>query len=513
MTRITPTPRKGDPAERAAFVEALLARMTLQEKLGQLNLLTSNIPLESDRADEIRAGKVGGLLGGLHNCSFGVGGPQALREIQEIAVQGSRLGIPLLLAFDVIHGHETVFPIPLGLSCTWDPEFVRKAARVAAREASASGINWVFSPMVDIARDPRWGRIAEGSGEDPYLGACLAEAMVAGLQGDDLANPDSVMACVKHFVAYGAAQGGRDYNNADMSPAHLYDVYLPPFQAAVAAGVGSAMMAFSALNGLPSHADATLLERFLPGVLRVSDFDGIPEMIAHGLGDEAGQINEDDPLATLSERALRAGVHMDMMGHGYFTRLEASLAAGRVTEAQIEDACRAVLAAKYDLGLFADPFARFDETRAAITLADPETRAVAREGAAAACVLLKNTGGLLPLPKIGQTVAVIGPLADDPKNILGPWSFQGNVEAAVSVLEGIRTKIGHGAVRAARGGEHYRRPQDDRAAQLCRPQGEPGSPAVGRSDRRGGGGGQHRRCCGGRAGRGRRDVGRGGLAP
>jgi len=420
------------------FIDDLMSKMSLKEKIGQLNLLTSNVPIDQGRADEIRKGEVGGLLGGLIDCTFGINGPAQLRAIQEIAVHESRLGIPLLLAFDVIHGHQTVFPIPLGLSCSWDMDHVETSARIAAREATASGINWVFSPMVDIGRDPRWGRIAEGSGEDPHLGSEIARAMIRGLQGKDLSSPDSVMACVKHFAGYGAAEGGRDYNNADMSLTRFLDIYLPPFLAAVDAGAESAMMSFSALNGLPSHADREHLEQVLSGVLKVSDFNGIPEMIAHGIGDEAGQIDEADPLQTLSERALRAGVQMDMMGHGYATRLEKALAAGRIGQPQIDSACRAVLTAKYKLGLFAAPFARFDEKKAVHSILSPDDRRTAREVAGDSCVLLKNENALLPLPKSGITVAVVGPLADDKKNILGPWSFQGDSHTAVSVVDGIR---------------------------------------------------------------------------
>ncbi|MCR4377873.1 MAG: beta-glucosidase BglX [Rhodospirillales bacterium] len=419
-------------------IDALMAKMTLGEKLGQLNLVTSNVPIDPERADDVRAGRVGGMLGGLFPCTFGVDGPSGLRQIQEIAVHESRLGIPLLLGFDVIHGHQTVFPIPLAQSCSWDLDHIQAGARIAAREASASGLNWAFSPMVDIARDPRWGRVAEGAGEDPYLGSRVAEAMVRGLQGEDLAAADSIMACVKHFVGYGAVEGGRDYNNADMSPARLHDIYLPPFLAAVEAGAGSAMLSFSALNGLPSHADRNLMEQCLSGVLKVSDFDAIPEMIAHGLGDENGQIDEDDPLQTLTERALRAGVQMDMMGHGYTTRLEKALAAGRVTEAEIDSACRAVLEAKWKLGLFAEPFARFDPERETRDILTTGHRTVARDVAADCCVLLKNDGDLLPLKRSGLNLAVVGPLADDRWNILGPWSFQGNPDHAVSILDGIR---------------------------------------------------------------------------
>jgi len=438
--------------QRDAFLDGLLSKMSLAEKLGQINLVTSNVPVGEDILADIRAGKVGGVLGGLDKISFGVNGPDGLRPAQEAAVNQSRLGIPLLLAFDVIHGHQSVFPIPLALSCTWDMERVRATARAAAREASASGLNWVFSPMVDIGRDPRWGRIAEGAGEDPFLGADIARAMVHGLQGDALSAPDSVMACVKHFVGYGAPEAGRDYNNADMSPTRLHDVYLPPFKAAVEAGAASAMMSFSAVNGVPSHADAELLSAFLDGVLKVSDFDGIPELIAHGLGDEAGQIDEADPLQTLSERSLRAGVQMDMMGKGFITRLEKALAAGRVTEGQIDSACRAVLEAKYKLGLFADPFARFDAERAKRDVLAPEYAVAARAAAAESCVLLKNDGALLPLSKQLGSIAVIGPFADDRKNITGPWAFQGDPAHAVSVLDGIRAALGDGAtVRHAKG--------------------------------------------------------------
>lgn len=425
------------------FLDGLLAKMSLAEKLGQINLVTSNVPVGDNVLADIRDGKVGGILGGLDKISFGVNGPDGLRPAQEAALQ-SRLGIPLLLAFDVIHGHQSVFPIPLALSCTWDMERIRATARFAAREASASGLNWVFSPMVDIGRDPRWGRIAEGSGEDPFLGSDIARAMIEGLQGDDLAAPDSVMACVKHFVGYGAPEAGRDYNNADMSPTRLHDVYLPPFKAAVEAGAASAMMSFSAVNGMPSHADAELLGAFLDGVLKVSDFDGIPELIAHGLGDEAGQIDEADPLQTLSERALRAGVQMDMMGWGFIHRLEKALAEGRVSQAQIDSACRAVLEAKYKLGLFADPFARFDPERSKRDVLAPDYAAAARDTAAECSVLLKNHGGLLPLSKTLGSVAVIGPLADDTRNITGPWAFQGDPAHSVSVLDGIRAAVGSG---------------------------------------------------------------------
>ncbi|MGB9153313.1 MAG: beta-glucosidase BglX [Alphaproteobacteria bacterium] len=428
------------------FINDLMKKMTLQERIGQLNLVTSNIPLSAHIAGDVRKGSVGGMFGALVGGKFAMTGPEPLHEIQKMAVEESRLGIPLLLGYDVIHGHQTVFPIPLGLSCSWNLRHVETTARVGALEASANGLNWVFSPMVDIGRDARWGRIAEGSGEDPHLGSQIAAAMVKGYQGDDLSHPDNVMACVKHLGGYGAPEGGRDYNSIDMSARRFHEFYLPPFIAAIKAGVGSVMMSFSSVNGIPSHADEKMMRGFLRKQagftgLVASDFNAIPEMIQHGIGDARGGIDE-NPLQTVSAVSLKAGVQMDMMGWGFLTTLEKSLAEGKVSESLIDEACRAVLEAKYKLGLFEDPFNRFSAEKAARHIRAPEFHRAAREIAGDSCVLLKNDNDILPLKKADITIAVVGPLADDEDNILGPWSFGGFGGKAVSVLEGIRNVAG-----------------------------------------------------------------------
>src|SRR5580658_8558199 len=355
------------------FVTDLMAKMTLDEKLGQLNLpgagdITTGQARSSDIAKKIAAGQVGGL--------FNIKSVAKIKEVQKIAVEQSRLKIPLLFGMDVIHGYETEFPIPLGLSCTWDMAEVRQSARIAATEASADGICWTFSPMVDICRDPRWGRIAEGGGEDPYLGSQIAKAMVRGYQGDLKSNTD-ILACVKHFALYGAAEAGRDYNTTDMSYFRMFNEYLPPYKAAVDAGVGSVMASFNSVNGVPATAN-----RFLQtDVLRkrwgfkgfdVTDYTGNNELVAHGLGD----------LQTVSALALKAGIDMDMVGEGFLTTLKKSLQEGKVTMAGIDQACRRVLEAKYKLGLFADPYKYCNEQRAATEIFTPANRAVERKIAA-----------------------------------------------------------------------------------------------------------------------------------
>lgn len=418
------------------FIDALMNRMTLDEKIGQLNLLApgSNINtgavVNTDVEQKIRAGLAGGM--------FGIRSPGSIRKAQKIAVEESRLGIPLIFGSDVIHGHETVFPIPLGLSCTWDMALIEKSARIAATEASADGLNWVFSPMVDIARDPRWGRIAEGSGEDPFLGSRIAEAMIRGYQGDDLAATDTVMACVKHFALYGAAEGGRDYNGADMSPLLMKEIYLPPFEAAIRAGVGSLMTAFNDINGTPATAHKKLISDILRrdwgfSGLVVSDYTGVNEMAAHGLGS----------LEKVSALALKAGVDMDMVGEGFLRSLKQSLSKGVITEARIDQACRRVLEAKLKLGLFDDPYQYLSENRAAQKILTAENRQAARDMVARSCVLLKNDRQVLPLSKTG-TIALIGPLANDRKNMLGTWAISGDPEKCVSVLDGMRNVAGPG---------------------------------------------------------------------
>lgn len=414
-------------------LQRLMSQMTIDEKIGQLNLVTpggftnTGAVVSKDVEEKIRQGKVGGM--------FGIHGAAAVRTPQEIAVKQSRLGIPLLFGLDVIHGHKTIFPIPLALSCTWDMALIEKSARIAAIEASADGLNWVFSPMVDIARDPRWGRMAEGSGEDTYLGSLIATAMVKGYQGDDLSSHDTVMACVKHFALYGAAEGGRDYNTTDMSRVKMYEYYLPPYKAAIDAGVGSIMCSFNEVDGIPATGNKWLMTDLLREQwgfdgLAVSDYTGINEMIAHGMGD----------LKTVSALALHAGTDMDMVGEGYLTTLHQSLNDGKITIAEIDQACSRVLEAKYKLGLFDDPYKYIDEARVTEILTS-DNRAAARDMAARSCVLLKNDAQILPLQK-KCNLALIGPLAHDRKNMLGTWSVSGDWQLSVSVLEGIENIAG-----------------------------------------------------------------------
>lgn len=413
-----------------AKARALVAKMTVEEKIGQLNLLTpgGNVPtgavVSNDVESKIAMGQVGGL--------FGIMTPEKVRQAQAIAVKQSRLHIPLLFGLDVIHGHRTIFPIPLGLAATWDTVLVQQSARIAATEATADGLNWAFSPMVDIARDPRWGRVAEGAGEDPYLGSLMAKAMVRGYQGNDLSGNNTLMACVKHFALYGAAEAGRDYNTVDMSPVKMYEYYLPPYKAAVDAGVGSVMSSFNEINGVPATANQWLLTDLLRKQwgfkgLVVSDYTSVNEMIAHGIGD----------LKTVAARALRAGLDMDMVGEGFLTTLQQSLKEGKVSMQDIDAACTRIIEAKYKLGLFDDPYRYIDETRPAKDILTPENRKAARAIAAHSFVLLKNQAQLLPLQKKG-TIALIGPFADNKKEMLGTWVVAGDPMKSVTVLEGLK---------------------------------------------------------------------------
>jgi beta-glucosidase len=429
-------PQAGD-SKMNAFLDDLIGRMTLQEKIGQLNLLSmgfnTNGPLLNPEAEaQIQNGSLGGV--------FGVYTPIATRKLQSLAVTKSRLGIPLLLGFDVIHGHRTIFPIPLALSCTWNPEAIEASTRLAATEATADGLNWTFSPMVDICRDPRWGRIAEGAGEDPYLGAQVAQAMVRGYQGGDLSRSNNLMACVKHFGLYGAAEAGRDYNAADMSPVKMYQYYLPPYQAAVQAGVGSVMSSFNEINGVPATGNRWLLTDLLRkqwgfrGFV-VSDYMAVPEMTEHGMGD----LSDDARLA------LTAGLDMDMASgpsHETYRRYLPDLVAhGNISEATINEACRRILEAKYKLGLFTDPYRGCTEERARAAMLTSESRSFARKLAEQSFVLLKNDRQILPLKKRG-VVALIGPLADDQTNLLGSWRGAGDWHQAVSVQAGISNVAG-----------------------------------------------------------------------
>lgn len=426
-------PKSGD-SEMDRFVAELMDKMTIQEKIGQLNLVTpgggilTGSVVSTDVEAKITAGNVGGI--------FGIYGPEKLRQAQKLAVEESRLGIPMIFGSDVIHGYKTTFPLPLGLSCSWDMDLIERTARVAANEATADGIFWNFSPMVDISRDPRWGRISEGSGEDPFLGSQIANAMVKGYQGDDLAAPNTMMATVKHFALYGAPEGGRDYNTVDMSRMKMFNEYFPPYKAAIDAGVGCVMSSFNDVEGVPASGNRGLLTTLLreqwgfKGFV-VSDYTSVNEMIAHGLGD----------LQQVSALALKAGLDMDMVGEGFLTTLEKSLNEGKVTEAEIDLACRRVLEAKYKLGLFSDPYRYFDDSRPANEINTPENRKVAREAAQRSFVLLKNEKEALPLKKMG-TVALIGPLADSRNNMLGTWAPTGDTQLAVTILEGMKNVAG-----------------------------------------------------------------------
>lgn len=374
------------PQDMDRFIDALMRRMTVEEKIGQLNLpvtgeITTGQAKNSDVAKKIEQGLVGGL--------FNLKGVAKIRDVQKLAVENSRLGIPLLFGMDVIHGYETIFPIPLGLSCTWDMAAIGQSARIAAIEASADGISWTFSPMVDISRDPRWGRVSEGSGEDPFLGGAIARAMVLGYQGkdlnDQLTRNDEIMACVKHFALYGAGEAGRDYNTVDMSRNRMFNEYMYPYEAAVRAGVGSVMASFNEVDGVPATANRWLMT----DVLRkqwgfngfvVTDFTGISEMVEHGIGD----------LQTVSARALNAGVDMDMVSEGFVGTLKKSLTEGKITMKTLNAACRRILEAKYKLGLFDDPYKYCDLSRPARDIFTREHRDAARRIAAESFVLLKN---------------------------------------------------------------------------------------------------------------------------
>ena len=422
-----------DAKKMKSFVDNLMKKMTLEEKIGQLNLpgsgdIVTGQAKSSDIAKKIREGKVGGL--------FNIKSVAKIRDVQKVAVEESRLKIPMIFGMDVIHGYESVFPIPLGLSCSWDMKLIEQSARIAAIEASADGINWTFSPMVDICRDARWGRIAEGNGEDPYLGYQIAKAMVKGYQGDNLGAPNTIMSCVKHYALYGAAESGRDYNTVDMSHQRMYNDYLPPYKGAVDAGCGSVMASFNEVDGIPATANKWLMT----DVLRkqwsfngfvVTDYTGINEMIDHGIGD----------LKTVSAKALEAGVDMDMVGEGFLTTLTQSIKDKKIKEKQIDQACRRILEAKYKLGLFEDPYRYCDENRAKTEVFNAANRKIAREAAAQTFVLLKNKNNVLPLKKTG-TVAVVGPLADNKENMPGTWSVAARFDEAVSMLSGLKSVVG-----------------------------------------------------------------------
>ncbi len=408
-------------------VDSLLSLMTLDEKVGQLVQCNHD---QIDRSDWIRDGRVGSMLN--------VVGADTTRKYQTIAVEHSRLKIPLIFGLDVIHGFRTVFPIPLAWSCTWNPELIEQAGRVAATEATASGVNWTFAPMVDIARDARWGRIAEGAGQDPYLGSVIAAACVRGFQGTDLASPTSMLACAKHFAAYGAAEGGRDYNTVEVSERTLREIYLPPFQAAVRAGAGTLMCSFNDINGVPSSCNRQLLTDILRDEWHfdgfvVSDWNSIGELINHGVAADHEEA---------AVKALHAGVDMDMESYSYADQLASAVKHGLVPQSEVDEAVRRVLRVKFQIGLFENPYKDCDPQREKNQILTPGNRALARSIADQSIVLLKNDNNILPLKKDLTSIAVIGPLADDQRDMLGPWSGVGRPQDVVTLLDGIRKKVG-----------------------------------------------------------------------
>ncbi|HEX3719351.1 MAG TPA: beta-glucosidase BglX [Verrucomicrobiae bacterium] len=415
------------------FVSDLLGRMTLEEQIGQLNLLSTGFDVTGPVASRnVEASVRKGLAGGVFNLYT----PDKVRQLQEVAVNKSRLHIPLLFGYDVIHGHKTIFPIPLALSCTWNPGLIEQSARIAASEASADGVNWVFSPMVDIARDPRWGRISEGAGEDPYLGSLVARAMVRGYQWNDLTRSNAVMACVKHFALYGAVEAGRDYNPADMSRITMYQYYLPPYRAAVDAGVGSVMASFNEVDSVPATGNRWLLTDLLrkqwgfQGFV-VSDYTAIQEMTLHGMGSEEHNAG----------LALRAGMDMDMVSEAYVKYLKKLVADNAVTGEEVRTACRRVLEAKYKLGLFSDPFRGCTEARAEREILTPENLKFARELAERSFVLLKNEDEILPLKRSG-VIALVGPLANSRRDLLGSWSAAGDWKLVTSIETALKEVAG-----------------------------------------------------------------------
>jgi len=419
--------------ERSKFVAELMAKMTLEEKIGQMNLpsigedITGPV-VSTDVDTKIKKGLVGGV--------FNTVSPAGIRKLQKIAVDETRLKIPLIFGYDVIHGHRTIFPIPLGLSTSWDLELIEKTARAAAVEAASDGLNWTFSPMVDIARDPRWGRCTEGSGEDPYLGSRIGEAMVRGYQGKGYKDADTLLACVKHYALYGGAEAGRDYNTVDMSKIKMFNDYMPPYKACVDAGVATAMASFNEVNGVPATGNKWLMTDVLRDMwgfkgFIVTDYTGMNEMISHGVGDEA----------KVADLAFNAGIDMDMVGELFLKYGSQLIKDGKVNEKLVEDACRRILEAKYDLGLFEDPYRYISEDRSKKERMSADKVALSKEAATKSMVLLKNNNQVLPLDA-GKKIAFIGPLVKDQRNQLGSWSASGDYKTCVGLWDALGTKFG-----------------------------------------------------------------------
>lgn len=431
------------------FIADLMVKMTLDEKIGQLTLLTSNWEstgptMRDSYKDDIRAGRVGAI--------FNAYTAKYTRELQALAVEGTRLKIPLIFGYDVIHGHRTIFPISLGEAASWDLQAIEKAARISAIEASAEGIHWTFSPMVDIARDPRWGRISEGAGEDVYLGSLIAKARVRGYQGNDLSRPDTILATAKHFAAYGAAQAGRDYHTVDISERTLRDIYLPPFKAAADAGAATFMTSFNEVDGVPASGSRYLLTDILrekwgfKGFV-VTDYTSINEMVPHGYSKD---------LKQAGEQAMAAGVDMDMQGAVYMENLAKSVAEGKVDTARIDAAVKAILEMKYRLGLFADPYRYANDKREKATIYKPEFLDAARDVARKSIVLLKNKDNTLPLAATAKSIAVIGPLGNSKEDMIGSWSAAGDRKTRpITLLEGLQTRAPKGTTVAHAKGASY----------------------------------------------------------
>lgn len=423
---------KSDSYRMKPFIDALMKKMTLEDKIGQLNLPSVGFdvtgPLLSKDVDaKIRKGLVGAV--------FNTYTPVAVRKLQDIAVKETRLKIPLMFGYDVIHGHRTIFPINLGLASSWDLELIEKTARAAAEEASADGLNWVFSPMVDITRDPRWGRVSEGAGEDPFIGSLVAKALVKGYQGNDLSKNNTVMACVKHFALYGAGEAGRDYNSVDMSMVKMYNDYLPPYKAAIDAGVETVMSSFNEINGVPATANKWLMTDLLrkqwgfKGFV-VTDYTAISELINHGVGDEA----------KAGGLSLNAGIDMDMVGEVFLKHAADLVKNGKVSLSQIDASCRRILEAKYKLGLFDDPYRYVNEERNKQQLMSEDKIALSKQAAIESIVLLKNKNNVLPLSS-EKKIAFIGPFVKDQRNIIGSWSGAGDFKKAVSIWDGLQKRV------------------------------------------------------------------------
>src|ERR1041385_8391177 len=425
----TPSSHSKQATNVEARVNALLAKMTLAEKLGQLQ------QLDGEGDGNFRPEHIELLKKGLLGSTLNVRGAKRTNELQRVAVEQSRLKIPNLFGYDVIHGYRTIFPIPLGEASSWDPSLAERTSSIAAYEAYATGLRWTFAPMVDIARDPRWGRITEGAGEDTFLGSAFARARVMGFQGKDYSAPGKVLACAKHYVGYGAAEGGRDYNTTDMSEQRLREVYLPPFHAAVDAGVGTLMSAFNDLNGVPSSGNRFTLTKILRGEWKfdgfvVSDYTSIQEMIAHGYAADG---------AEAARLGLTAGVDMEMVSRLYNQNGATLLRQGKITLAEVDEAVRRILRIKFRAGLFEHPYV--DEAREASVILSAENQRAAREVAARSLVLLKNEHDLLPFDKNVRRIAGIGPLADDPRATIGPWSGDGQPQNTLTLLAGIKSKV------------------------------------------------------------------------